>query len=61
MELGWLPLFAAAHAALWLRRLPAVLDVEPSPADPPWLGSLRAKLVEHARRQRDLVLAWRPA
>jgi Ser/Thr protein kinase RdoA (MazF antagonist) len=60
VELGWLPLFAAAHAAAWLRRLPAVLDVEPSPAGPPWLGPLREKLTGHARRQRDLVLAWRP-
>jgi Ser/Thr protein kinase RdoA (MazF antagonist) len=60
VELGWLPLFAAAYAAAWLRRLPAVLDVEPSPAGPSWLGPLRERLTGHARRQRDLVLAWRP-
>jgi len=57
VDLGWLPLFVAAHAAVWLRRLPGVLDVEPTATDqPPWLRSLRDKLIAYAYRQRRLVL-----
>jgi Ser/Thr protein kinase RdoA (MazF antagonist) len=57
VDLGWMPLFAAAHAAVWLRRLPAVLDVT-GEGGPAWLGPLRDRLAAHARRQRELVLTW---
>jgi len=56
--LATLPLFAAAHAAVWLTRLPAVLDTGPSPTDPPWLTRLRTRLETHARVQRATLLAW---
>jgi Ser/Thr protein kinase RdoA (MazF antagonist) len=56
-ELGRLPLFAAAHAASWLVRVPAVLDTAAGPGDPAWLTRLRTTLAEHSGRQRDLLLA----
>jgi Ser/Thr protein kinase RdoA (MazF antagonist) len=56
-DLTWLPLFTAAHAAMWLMRLPGVLDTDPSPADPPWLPELRGKLLKILDWQRILVLA----
>ncbi len=59
-DLTWLPLFTAAHAALWLMRLPAILDSGPSPSDPPWLPALRAKLLSKADQQRAIVLASTP-
>lgn len=54
-DLDWLPTFAAAHAATWLVRVPAILDLDPAPAEPPWLTTLRGKLLHHADRQRILV------
>jgi len=59
-EEAGLPLFAAAHAACWLARLPTVLGAGPTPADPPWLDALRGKLLRHADRQRDLIVAAAP-
>jgi Ser/Thr protein kinase RdoA (MazF antagonist) len=59
VDLARLPLFAAAHAAAWLQRLPAVLAEPSTGPEPPWLGPLRDKLAAHAVRQRELVLAWR--
>jgi Ser/Thr protein kinase RdoA (MazF antagonist) len=56
-ELAALPLFAAAHAVAWLARLPTVLDAGESTMDADWLVRLRAKLIDHSRRQRDLVLS----
>jgi Ser/Thr protein kinase RdoA (MazF antagonist) len=60
-DLTWLPLFTAAHAALWLMRLPAILDSAPSSSDPAWLPALREKLLKYADSQRILVLANAPA
>jgi Ser/Thr protein kinase RdoA (MazF antagonist) len=59
-DLAWLPLFTAAHAAEWLMRLPAILDTDPSPCDPPWLPALRDKLLKKAEWQRTLILANAP-
>jgi len=56
-DLARLPVLAAAHAAVWLVRLPGVVDCLPARTDPPWLPVLRAKLRRHGDRQRDLVLA----
>ena len=55
-DLARMPLFAAAHTAGWLVRLPAVLDTEAAPADPGWLRTLRTKLIERGVQQRALVL-----
>jgi Ser/Thr protein kinase RdoA (MazF antagonist) len=57
VDLTLLPLFTAAHSASWLTRLPAVLDTGPSATSPTWLTRLHAKLTDHGRRLRDLVLA----
>ncbi len=56
-DLSWLSLFTAAHAAIWLMRIPAILDCGPSPSDPPWLPALRGKLLKMAEWQRVVVLA----
>jgi Ser/Thr protein kinase RdoA (MazF antagonist) len=56
-ELASLPLFAAAHSATWLARLPAVLDAGEAAGDPAWLTRLRAKLLDHADRHRTRLLA----
>ncbi|HET8657815.1 MAG TPA: phosphotransferase [Micromonosporaceae bacterium] len=56
-DLTWLAVLAAAHAAVWLVRLPGIVDLGPARTDPPWLSTLRAKLYRHGDRQRDLVLA----
>jgi Ser/Thr protein kinase RdoA (MazF antagonist) len=56
-DLALTSLFNAAHAATWLLRLPGMLDRPPARDDPSWLPVLRAKLTEHARRQRSIVMA----
>jgi len=56
VDLAWLPMFTAAHAAVWLLRLPGVLDLEVGPT---WLGLLRDRLIAHAERQRSLILGSR--
>jgi Ser/Thr protein kinase RdoA (MazF antagonist) len=56
-DLALTPLFDAGYAAGWLIRLPTVRDLAPSPADPPWLTRLHAKLDDHDRLQRLTVLA----
>jgi Ser/Thr protein kinase RdoA (MazF antagonist) len=59
LDLRPMRLFAAVHAAVWLLRLPAVIDVTAEPVNrPPWLGSLRDKLRAHADHQRRLVVDY---
>ena len=57
-ELGWTPLFVAAHAAATLTRLRAALDVPPSPADPAWLVPLRGRLVAHTAALRTTAVSF---